>query len=145
YASAEALARFRLEAGVCAQIGHPGIVDVFDADLDEPTNSCFIAMELLEGCTLRAVMDDSSSTPEQVIELLVASLEPLAAAHAKGFVHRDLKPENLFVLAEPKNGTRVKLLDFGIVAQKTDDRLTRIGTAMGTPHYMSPEQATSAR
>lgn len=145
HANAEALARFRLEASVCAQIGHPGVVDVFDADLDAASERCFIAMELLEGCTLRDVMDDAASTPERVIELLLAALEPLSAAHAKGFVHRDLKPENLFVLAAPQGTTRVKLLDFGIASSQSDQRLTRAGTAMGTPHYMSPEQAMSAR
>jgi serine/threonine protein kinase len=144
-ANAEALARFRLEASVCAQIGHPGVVDVFDADLDSDSSCCFIAMELLEGCTLRDVMDDAASTPERVIELLIGALEPLTAAHAKGFVHRDLKPENLFVLSRPVGHTRIKLLDFGIAARQTEERLTRAGMAMGTPHYMSPEQATSAR
>jgi hypothetical protein len=102
-------------------------------------------MELLEGCTLRQVLDDRNATPTQVLELLIAALEPLAAAHEKGFVHRDLKPENLFVLGELGNGARVKLLDFGIVSQQSAERVTRVGTAMGTPHYMSPEQATSAR
>ena len=144
-ASDELLARFRLEASVCAQIGHPGLVDVFDADQDPVTKSAYIAMELLEGCTLRKLMDDAKSTPEQVLGHLMSALEPLAAAHAKGFVHRDLKPENLFVLAKPEGGIRVKLLDFGIVASRTESRLTRIGMAMGTPHYMSPEQAMSAR
>jgi serine/threonine-protein kinase len=145
YGSAEALARFRLEASVCAQIAHPGVVDVFDADLDDATACCFIAMELLEGRTLRDVMDDPSSTPQQVIELLLGALPPLSAAHAKGFVHRDLKPENLFVLDRPAGEMRVKLLDFGIAARAADERVTRAGMAMGTPYYMSPEQATSAR
>ncbi|HKU43688.1 MAG TPA: protein kinase [Polyangiales bacterium] len=143
-ASPDALARFKLEASVSAQLNHPGIVDVFDADADAVTGSCFIAMELLEGRTLRGVMDDPNATPHQVLKYLVAALEPLVVAHERGFVHRDLKPENIFVL----DGTapaRVKLLDFGIVAQQSDQRLTRVGTAMGTPHYMSPEQATSAR
>jgi len=144
-ASDELLARFRIEASVCAQIGHPGVVDVFDADQDPVTKSAYIAMELLEGCTLRKLMDDAKSTPEQVLGHLMSALEPLAAAHAKGFVHRDLKPENLFVLAKPEGGIRVKLLDFGIVASQAQSRLTRIGMAMGTPHYMSPEQAMSAR
>ncbi|MET0387451.1 MAG: protein kinase [Polyangiales bacterium] len=144
-AGSEALARFRLEASASAQIGHPGVVDVFDADFDTETGSCFIAMELLEGKTLREVLDDPTVTPERVTSLLMAALAPLAAAHAKGFVHRDLKPENLFVLASPLGGHPVKLLDFGIVSGPGDKRLTRDGMAMGTPQYMSPEQATSAR
>jgi serine/threonine protein kinase/protein-disulfide isomerase len=144
-ASDELLARFRLEASVCSEIGHPGVVDVFDADQDPVTKSAYIAMELLEGCTLRTLMDDPKTTPERVLGLLTAALEPLAAAHARGYVHRDLKPENLFVLAKPEGATRVKLLDFGIVASQTQSRLTRVGMAMGTPHYMSPEQAMSAR
>jgi serine/threonine protein kinase len=141
----DALARFRLEASVCAQVNHPGIVDVFDADLDEATGCCFIAMELLQGRTLRQVMEDPAATPDHVMGLLIGALEPLAAAHAKGFVHRDLKPENLFALDNPVGQVRVKLLDFGIVSRQAEVRLTRAGTAMGTPNYMSPEQATSAR
>ena len=143
-ATPDALARFKLEASVSAQLNHPGIVDVFDADTDMVTGCCFIAMELLEGRTLRGIMDDPSATPQDVLNHLVAALEPLVVAHERGFVHRDLKPENIFVL-EGNAPARVKLLDFGIVAQQSDQRLTRAGTAMGTPHYMSPEQATSAR
>jgi hypothetical protein len=92
------------------------------------------------------MMDDPASTSAQVIELLTQSLLPLAAAHAKGFIHRDLKPENIFVLDPPRETASVKLLDFGIAAQQeVVDRMTRTGTAMGTPHYMSPEQAVNAR
>ena len=142
-ASPEVIARFKLEASISAQLNHPGIVDVFDADTDAVTGSCFIAMELLEGHTLRGVMDDPEATPREVLGHLMAALEPLVVAHEQGFVHRDLKPENIFVREGKPRG--VKLLDFGIVSQQSNTRLTRDGTAMGTPHYMSPEQATSAR
>jgi hypothetical protein len=142
-ASPEVIARFKLEASISAQLNHPGIVDVFDADTDAVTGSCFIAMELLEGHTLRGVMEDPEATPREVLGHLMAALEPLVAAHERGFVHRDLKPENIFVREGKPRG--VKLLDFGIVSQQSDTRLTRDGAAMGTPHYMSPEQATSAK
>jgi predicted DsbA family dithiol-disulfide isomerase len=142
-AEPDTMARFKLEASISAQLNHPGIVDVFDADTDVVTGSCFIAMELLVGQTLRGVMDDAAATPHQVLGYLVSALEPLVVAHEQGFVHRDLKPENIFVTSGQTPS--VKLLDFGIVSQQTDNRLTRVGTAMGTPYYMSPEQATSAR
>jgi predicted DsbA family dithiol-disulfide isomerase len=143
---AQAVVRFKLEATVAAQVDHPGIVEMLDADFESESNVCFIAMELLVGRTLRAMMDDPASSSAQVIELLTQALAPLAAAHAKGFIHRDLKPENIFVLDPPRETTAVKLLDFGIAAQQEGvDRMTRTGTAMGTPHYMSPEQAVNAR
>jgi serine/threonine protein kinase len=141
----EVMARFKLEASVAAEVNHPGIVEVFDADFDPDTSTCFIAMELLRGRTLRALMDDDATKPQEVVELLTLALEPLAAAHAKGYVHRDLKPENIFVVEDLGKQKRVKLLDFGIAAQERAGRLTRSGTTMGTPHYMSPEQATNAR
>jgi hypothetical protein len=141
----EVMARFKLEASVAAEVDHPGIVEVFDADYDPSTATCFIAMELLRGRTLRALMDDESTRPQAVVDLLALALEPLSAAHAKGYVHRDLKPENIFVVEELGKLKHVKLLDFGIAAQEGVSRMTRTGTAMGTPHYMSPEQATNAR
>ena len=140
----EVLARFKLEASVAADVNHPGIVDVYDADVDEKSGRCFLAMELLHGRTLREAMDDPSSTPAYLLELLVLALEPLIAAHRKGYVHRDLKPENIFVLEDVTSQCRVKLLDFGIVGHDFQKGITQTGVAMGTPHYMSPEQATDA-
>lgn len=144
----ESQARFRLEASVAAEINHPGVVDVYDADVDQGTGHCYIAMELLEGRTLREAMDDTDETPTSLLDLIMLALAPLAAAHDKGYVHRDLKPENIFVVARSKNaqikGARVKLLDFGIAGHELKKGLTQTGTAMGTPHYMSPEQAMNA-
>ena len=122
---------------MAAQVDHPGIVQVFDADFESDNSLCFIAMELLEGRTLRAAMEDPSVGPPRLLELLTQALQPLCAAHAKGFIDRDLKPENIFVLDPPRENTTIKLLDFGIAAQEGVDRMTRTGIAMGTPHYMS--------
>lgn len=137
--------RFRREASASAEIGHPQIVDIFDADIDEDTGSFYIAMELLEGRTLREVMGDQRTTPEQLLNLIRQVLEPLAAAHAKGFVHRDLKPENIFVMEAEGSPPSIKLLDFGIARSEQCSPLTQTGTGLGTPHYMSPEQAMNAR
>lgn len=139
----EAQTRFRLEARVAAALNHPGIVDVYDADVDEATGRFYLAMELLEGRTLRAVMDDPHETPTSLLRLLLLVLEPLVAAHEMGYVHRDLKPENIFVVGSSSQPT-VKLLDFGIAGHELRKGLTLTGTAMGTPHYMSPEQAMDA-
>ncbi|MDD9935950.1 MAG: protein kinase, partial [Myxococcales bacterium] len=137
-------ARFRREAAVSAEVGHPGIVDVFDADVDPERGCLFIAMELLEGRSLREFFDDPQASPGALLEMLLKLLAPLAAAHQRGFVHRDLKPENVFVIERGEGVSEIKLLDFGIAGQQEPSGLTRTGTCMGTPHYMSPEQAMSA-
>jgi hypothetical protein len=99
-------------------------------------------MELLRGESLRERMLRGPITADEGVALVLGVLEPLAAAHASGFVHRDLKPENVFLCAEPAG--KIKLLDFGIARQVTGQRVTQSGSAMGTPHYMSPEQCRSA-
>lgn len=141
----EALERFLREARVSAQIGHDGIVEVFDADIDRNAGCVFIAMELLEGMSLRAMLDDERTTPKQILKLVQLMLEPLGAAHVGGFVHRDLKPENVFVVRPGTPQQKVKLLDFGIARNAKATSLTHTGTVLGTPYYMSPEHATSAK
>ncbi|MDH5671905.1 MAG: protein kinase [Myxococcales bacterium] len=137
--------RFQREASIAAQVRHPGIVDVLDADHDADSGAFYIAMELLEGKTLREVMEDPDSRPGRLLDLLLQALAPLSAAHAHGCVHRDLKPDNIFVVGAGGPSPQVKLLDFGIATHDDDLSLTRTGMAMGTPHYMSPEQALDAR
>jgi len=144
--------RFLREASAPAQIGHPGIVEVFDAGFDTQTGVLFVAMEMLVGETLRERLDRLAATKspearEDALRLFGAVLEPFAAAHSKHIVHRDIKPENIFVQRGTGDVDRVKVLDFGIARDLESDRpsVTRTGIAMGTPHYMAPEQAMNAR
>jgi serine/threonine-protein kinase len=130
--------RFLREVQAPATIGHPGIVEVFDAGVDED-ETMFLVMELVDGVSLR----DHWKTPiskREAVEGLLELARILAAAHAKGFVHRDLKPMNVLV-----SGGRVRLLDFGIARHVDSELLTRTGSMLGTFRYMSPEQARNAR
>ncbi len=143
-AESEVARRFRLEARAAAAIGHPGIVDVLDlgvTDAGEP----FIVMERLDGETLGAKLAKGGAlSARDAVGIVCEVLLALGAAHDKHIVHRDLKPENLFLCERPER--RTKILDFGISKFATDDlSLTRTGTVMGTPLYMSPEQARDAK
>lgn len=131
--------RCQREMQLAAAIAHPGIVQVFDAGEDPASGNHFLAMELLTGRPLAAYMDEPESDRTMLLRFLRLLLEPLAAAHALGITHRDLKPDNVFVLSEAKPS--IKLLDFGIARQHASPRLTQAGAALGTPGYMSPEQA----
>ena len=139
----EVIERFRREAAITTQLRHPGIVEILDAGFAEGEHSFFIAMELLDGVTLRDTMRRAETTPADILGLIYDLLDPLAAAHDKGVIHRDLKPANIFVVS----GIRPtpKLLDFGIAQQADARGLTVTGTSMGTPSYMAPEQALDAR
>lgn len=142
---ATARERFIREAQAPAEIDHPGIVDVVDAGVDPPSGSPFIVMELLDGKNFADVFEDDGVSLREGVELIEQALEPLVAAHARGFVHRDLKPENVF-LARDRGGHRVvKLLDFGLVRNVDTQSITASGTTMGTPWYMSPEQWRNTR
>jgi serine/threonine-protein kinase len=137
------LERFFLEARATSAIAHPGIVQIFDCEIDA-SGRPYIVMELLEGETLAARLARQGALPPLVVARLARSLaDALDAAHAKGIVHRDLKPENMFVQHEPPDS--IKLVDFGIAKLAGDLQAgqvhkTRSGAVMGTPLYMSPEQ-----
>ncbi|MFO0710304.1 MAG: protein kinase [Sandaracinus sp.] len=144
--------RFLREVAAPAQIGHDGIVEIFDAGYDDKLGLLFVAMELLQGETLReriARLDPkrNPAARETLLDLYDRLLEPLAAAHARGIVHRDLKPENVFVHRRRDGVEVVKVLDFGIAREldTSTPSVTQTGIAMGTPHYMAPEQAMNAR
>ncbi len=142
---ADVAQRLELEAHAAAKLDHPSAVKVFDlghTDLGDP----FIVMELLRGRSLRELLDEKEKlSPIAAVSLLLPIASALAAAHAKGIVHRDLKPDNI-VLVRDESGTEIpKVVDFGIakVAAPDVDRRasTTSGSVMGSPAYMSPEQA----
>ncbi len=135
----EARERFLREAQSAARLNHPNIVTVYE--LGEDQGEVFIVMELLEGQPLtRIITAEPPWTLGQKLGLMTQICEGLAFAHQRGVIHRDIKPGNIFVL---QNG-QVKILDFGI-ARVAASELTRTGLLMGTPNYMSPEQARGRR
>jgi serine/threonine-protein kinase len=135
--------RFRREARVATRLRSPHVVEVLDFGEDASGRS-YLAMELLEGEPLRAVLDrEGRLAPQRVVRLLRQLLDGLAAAHAEGIVHRDLKPENLW-LSGAGDDERLRVLDFGIAKwadARADATRTQAGLVVGTPEYLSPEQA----
>jgi len=130
------------EARAAARLGHPAIVRVLDYG-ETGRGDPFIAMELLDGEDLAQLMERQGRMPEvEAVQMLLPIAHALAAAHAKGIVHRDVKPENIFLARDDVATTQPKLLDFGIVkVEHSNRRLTMDGSVLGTPDYMSPEQA----
>jgi serine/threonine protein kinase len=138
-APSELSKRFLDEARITANLRHPNIVDIFD--FGELDGRLYYVMELLDGYDLAALMRERGRfTVDEVIDFLWQICSGLAAAHAVGVVHRDLKPGNIFVVrGEPP---RLKLMDFGVAKIMTSaGEQTRYGQIIGTPRYMSPEQA----
>jgi len=150
--SADAIERFKREARAPAHIKSEHIVKVIDADVaPERGNALFLVMELLNGQDLEKQVETTGKMPvDQVIAYLGQAARALDKSHAAGVVHRDLKPENLFVHHREDGSTVLKVLDFGISkltaagdnGELANPRLTKTGVIMGTPLYMSPEQAS---
>jgi eukaryotic-like serine/threonine-protein kinase len=141
-ANPEAIARFRREAEVTSQIGHPHIVQVFDFG-QAPGGEPYIVMEYLEGEDLEKRIQRMGSLPLAAASHIVRQVaSALSATHAKGIVHRDLKPANVFLLAVEGETDFVKVVDFGISkVRSATTKLTAALAVMGTPNYMAPEQA----
>jgi serine/threonine-protein kinase len=131
--------RFLREAKAAGALAHPNIVTIFD--VGEIENRPYIAMELLDGGPLDEMIPDGTELPlRDVLTFGIQIANALDYAHSKGIFHRDIKPANIIRLAD---GKTIKLADFGIAHVAAGDAMdaTTAGTIMGTPHYMSPEQA----
>jgi serine/threonine protein kinase len=161
------VARFRREAEAAGRLRHPNVVDVTDFGIAQTKNGpvAYLVMEYLDGCTLAEIVSEEGALPVAwVIDILEQVCAAVEIAHRAGIIHRDLKPDNIWLEPNGRGGYTVKVLDFGLV--KLGDRdeishgptpisnefseesatliksesLTAIGSVMGTPAYMSPEQ-----
>ena len=141
--STEAVRRFQREARAATSLNHPNIVSVYDLG-QTPQGTLYIAMEFVDGPSLKSVITGGGPVPPaRTIHLLRQVASALAVAHRNSIVHRDLKPQNVMLTRTHDGQEIVKLVDFGI-AKTFDDstQLTVSGSTMGTPQYMSPEQAS---
>jgi len=135
YADPEYLERFYREAQASAQLSHPNLIRAIEAGKSKEGYH-FFAMEYVDGETVQAVVDREETIPERrAIEISIQVARALEHASSRGIVHRDIKPDNLML---SKSGA-IKVADFGL-ARETDSSVTQTGIALGTPHYMSPEQ-----
>ena len=143
--SSEHVKRFSGEAQAVSRLRHPNTIRVFDFGT-HTDGALYLAMEYVEGETLGHRFDTKGALPwTQLVHILVQVCHSLTEAHASGLVHRDLKPENVMLLPVAGDPDFVKVLDFGIAKQQNpadmEGKLTEAGMIMGTPTYMSPEQA----
>jgi len=140
--NAEALARMEREAQAAATVVHPNVLEVIDVVRCRDGRPCLVT-ELLEGEELGAVLEQKRPISAlEAVDICRQACRALAAAHEKGIVHRDIKPENLFLCRpDPGGPPIVKVLDFGVAKMTDGANLTRLGTVVGTPAYMAPEQA----
>lgn len=141
---ADMVERFKREARAPCKVGHDNIIEIHDIGKDE-TGALFMVMEMLDGVPLDRMIRPEGMDVRLALHLMLQVLSALHAAHDIGILHRDMKPDNVFVTTVAGQENFVKVLDFGIAKMLVgEDRqsLTQTGAVVGTPHYMSPEQAT---
>ena len=137
--------RFMRECGTMSELEHPNTIKVFDYGKTDG-GDLYIAMELLSGQELEKALEHGALQPERVDHIVGQICGSLQEAHEKGIVHRDLKPANIYLTTRAGEEDCVKVLDFGIakrdekITTKQEQKLTKAGTVLGTPPYMSPEQ-----
>jgi serine/threonine protein kinase len=139
----QTVARFQREGQVMAGTRHANIVEVLE--IGQADGRWYLVMELLEGTNLAdAIAAKRFFDPAEAVPIVAGVLDALTAAHGRDVVHRDLKPENVFLCGSTTREQQVKVLDFGVakvVGKSAHEQLTRSGTVVGTPEFMSPEQA----
>lgn len=141
----DSILRFRRETLALAHVRHPNIIEIHDTG-ETPYGILYFVMEWLEGMTLLELLrGEGQLSLRRILEIFNPVCEAVAAIHAAGIVHRDLKPGNIFLVRHPDGSETVKVLDFGI-AKPTENswgenfEISGVGTTVGTPEYMSPEQ-----
>jgi serine/threonine-protein kinase len=140
------LARFHRECGTVAQLEHPNTIKVYDFGA-MADGTLYIAMEFVKGKPLNQVIEAGALAPDRVVHIMRQVCGALDEAHKLGIIHRDLKPENIILTDRAGETDFVKVLDFGIAARtesadaQKEQKLTQQGMVLGTPPYMSPEQA----
>jgi serine/threonine-protein kinase len=129
--------RFNREARAVGRLAHENIVSILDYS-GQTADDCYIVTELVDGSTLLALLEENGPFPSEIVAMLGIELcAALSFAHASGIIHRDLKPENVML----RRDGRVKLMDFGVARVLDDTQITLDGSLLGSPAYMSPQQA----
>jgi serine/threonine-protein kinase len=144
----EAVERFFFEAKAANRTRHPNLIDIVDLGSLPATGQCYCVMEFLHGKDFSEVLRLRGRVEyNEALPWFLQILDGLQAVHNQGILHRDLKPENIFLTEDPHRGEVVKILDFGVakLIRATGQGLTRVGVAMGTPMFMSPEQASGQK
>lgn len=144
YSDPTYLSRFRREAKAAAALTHPCIAQIFD--VGEQDGKPYIAMEWVQGPTLAKHLSNGLLPFRVAVDLMIQLTDAMSHAHARGIIHRDLKPSNILIEQPNENRLHPKIVDFGLAKQiQSDESATASGILMGTPRYMSPEQATAEK